>query len=124
VSVLAGQKKEDPERELMAREDEQASKMDAECGSPLVHFDARGKLKLYPVEDPAKLPEIVGELAAPGRTYLIKLASDAVHAELKPWNGREVTLMGKLRCEGKYFIVRGISGGGAPPKPKTNPRRM
>lgn len=128
--AAARDKKEDAakaERELIAREDEQAAKLadpnkDGYSDNPLVYFQARGKLTLQPPDGAG--PDVVGQFVASDRGYLVKLAGPDFLKTLKIYDGKEVTLQGKLRAEGKYFVVNGVAGGGAPPVQRTNKRRI
>jgi hypothetical protein len=128
LSAAASHAKEDAaakaEADLIAREDEQARRLDGESPSPLVHFDAKGKLALLAEDDPERKNNIVGTFSSDKGTFLVKTTSDVILKLIAPYDKKEVTLIGKLRGEGKYFIVDGVGGGGAPPAAKTNKKRI
>ena len=112
------------ERELLSREEEAVRNMDGDAISPLKSFDARGKLYLYPPGEAAAETGVIGTFSAAQRVFLVKLESPDVLQKIQPFNNKEVMLTGKLRAEGKYFIVSGLGGGGAPPVQKTNRKRI
>ena len=43
-----------------------------------------------------------------GKGYQLKTASDAVFEKLAPFDGKLVTVTGKVRVNGKYLIVQSI----------------
>lgn len=112
------------EAALIAREDEEAGKLDGESMSPLKHFDAKGKLTLYGTDDPEKTGTAIGVFTCEKGTFIVRASSPTIQKLVEPYDKKEVTLIGKLRGEGKYFIVDGVGGGGAPPVAKTNRKRI
>jgi hypothetical protein len=108
----------------IAKEEEAAAKLDGESMDPLKNFSARGKFVLLPDGDERKTEDVIGQFATPQRVYLVKPMFPASREILKALNGKEVTLMGKLRAEGKYFIVEDSSGGGAKPVEKRSKRKL
>ena len=128
ATAFAANSKEDAaakaEAELIAREDQQARTLDGDSPSPLIHFDVKGKLALYAEDDPERKNNVIGVFSTEKGTFLVKASSDTILKLITPYDKKEVTLIGKLRGEGKYFIVSGVGGGGAPPVAKTNKKRI
>lgn len=120
--------KEDPkakaEAELIAKEDDEARRLGGENASPLVHYYAKGKLNFYAPDDPERKNDVYGVFATDKGTYIVKVPNPTVLKLIEPYDRKETTLIGKLRGEGKYFIVEGIGGGGAPPVAKSNKKRI
>jgi hypothetical protein len=112
------------EAAVIANEEELAAKLDGESNNPLKSFSARGKLKLFAEDDERKSGDVIGEFITPQRSFLVKPMYDASRKILGSLNGKEVTLMGKLRAEGKYFIVEDASGGGAKPVERKSKRKL
>jgi len=64
---------------------------------------------------------------AQGRTYRVKLENPALGKELASYNGKVVTLGGKIRNQGRYFIVAEIltqAGNFTPAQSNTAPGRL
>jgi len=112
------------EAAVIAKEEAEAAQLDAESNNPLKNFVARGKFLLLPEGDERKNDQVLGELRTGNAVYLVKPMYDESRKILTTLNGKEVTLMGKLRAEGKYFIVEDSSGGGAKPVEKRNKRKL
>jgi len=92
-----------------AEEDAAEEKLDSETLKRLFE----GKLVLS--GENTENPEIVGVFVSAGKTYQLKLADPVLLAELKPLQNKPITLNGKIRNKGKYFIVVGVQTGGAAP---------
>lgn len=122
VSCSAAEDK--AEADIIAKEEVEATKLDGESNSPLKNFVARGKFMLLPEGDERKTEQVLGELRTANASYLVKPMYDESRKILSGLHGKEVTLMGKLRGEGKYFIVEDSSGGGAKPVEKRNKRKL
>lgn len=71
-----------------------------------------GKLILTPQSEN---PDVVGVFQSSGRAFLLKLDNPALLNTLKTHNGKEVTLVGRPRNQGKYFLAWGIDLPSAPP---------
>jgi hypothetical protein len=114
-SALAGEKKKDPVAEAeateAAAEEEAESKMDPEKLRRLFE----GKLVLFPVEEGGEAKVIIGQLAGKNFNYLLKVETEAVRNQLKEFNNKEVSVIGKVRNQGKYLIVSSVMRGGAAP---------
>jgi hypothetical protein len=67
-------------------------------------------------------PDVVGSLATTAtKLYLLKLADPTLMKKLVGYNGKQVSLMGKLRNQEKYLIVSAIAeatGSAAPDRKK------
>jgi hypothetical protein len=72
-----------------------------------------GKVILTPKQD--ENPDVVGVFQSSGHAFLLKLDSPTLLNTLKTHNGKEVTLMGRPRNQGKYFLAWGIDLPSAPP---------
>jgi hypothetical protein len=73
--------------------------------------------------------DIPGVFVAQGRTYQVKLQDNALREKLAPFNGKAVTLGGKIRNQGKYFIVEDVltqaaDGAYSPAQSHTAPGRL
>jgi hypothetical protein len=103
-------------KELSAEEKEAQAEEEAESklNQDLVQIRFEGKLMLYGEPDQSN-PVIVGTFTSSGRVYLLKVAEPPQVARLKEYNGKTVTLIGKIRNSGKYFVFRDIIEGGAAP---------
>lgn len=123
-SVAHSSAEEKNEAAIIAKEEEEAAKLDGESNNPLKNFSARGKFFLLAATDERRTEEVIGEFRTAAGTYLVKPMYEASRKILADQNGKEVTLMGKLRGEGKYFIVEDASGGGAKPVEKKNKRKL
>jgi hypothetical protein len=71
-----------------------------------------GKVILTPQEK--ENPDVVGVFQSSGRTFLLKLENPSLLNTLKAHNGKEVSLVGRPRNQGKYFLAWGIDQPGAP----------
>jgi hypothetical protein len=60
-------------------------------------------------------PDVVGVFQSSGRAFLLKLEDSTLLGTLKTYNGKEVTLVGRPRNQGKYFLAWGIDLPSAPP---------
>ena len=116
VSAAEKPKKIDPEKEaeskLMQAEDEAELALSDHLKS---EYD--GKISLYPVEQGQQLPDVVGTFITSGRIHLLKLTSPTLYTSLLPFNNKDVTMVGKIRANGKYFIAGAVmmkSDGAAP----------
>jgi len=71
---------------------------------------------------------IPGVFVVKGHVYQLKLANEELRGRLKPFNGKRVTLGGKIRNQGKYFILEEVltQPGGAyvPAQAHTAPGRL
>jgi hypothetical protein len=83
-----------------------------------------GKLALFPEGSRPHGPEVLGTFACQdGRSFLVKLAFASLLSELKKHDQGTVTLFGKIRVKGKYFIVQAVDepSPGPPRQPRTRP---
>lgn len=86
----------------------------------------RGKyLQTAPQEGRDDIP---GVFVVAGKAYQVKLALEGLRKQLAPFNGKQVTLGGKIRNRNKYFIVEEVltQPGGAftPAQAHTAPGRL
>jgi len=94
-----------------AEEDAAEEKLDSETLKKLFE----GRMALTPDGPDKENPEVVGVFVSEGKTYQLKLTDPELLKELKPLQNKPITLNGKIRNKGKYFIVVGIMSGGAAP---------
>ena len=75
-----------------------------------------GRLALNPVQDGETADTVVGAFATKEGTFQLKFAPEAaaLRKTLMQKNGKDVTLIGKLRNERKYFVVTSMIPGGTP----------
>lgn len=88
-------------------------------------FSARGRLRLALVEEGQTPPAILGIFTADGKSYQVKIANEALRAQLLPFDNKDIALGGKVRNKGKYLIVEEvIIGSGTPAATLRNPRGL
>lgn len=51
---------------------------------------------------------IVGTFTIGGKAHLLRMETPALYNELKKVNGKTVTLTGKVRVSGKYFVAQSV----------------
>lgn len=72
--------------------------------------------------------DIPGVFVVNGRAYQVKLGAEALRDQLAKFNGRMVTLSGKIRNQSKYFIVEEVltqpEGSFVPAQAHTAPGRL
>ena len=62
-----------------------------------------------PGPDASAQPEgVVGTFTINGKDYLLKTVTPHLLGDLKKLNGKTVTLIGKIRVNGKYFIAQAV----------------
>ena len=93
---------EDPEAAQAAREEA----LEDEKGTENFQILFEGRLFLGAAEEGTK--DVVGIFRCEKRTYQLKLAQPELLPKLKPHNGKTVTLKGRPRVNGKYFVAQGI----------------
>ena len=71
-------------------------------------------------------PRMLGVFRSGKRAYQVKVAEESLRKELTKFNGKFVTLGGKIRNNGKYLIVQEIlsRAGGLAPSSNSSPARM
>jgi hypothetical protein len=94
-----------------AEEDAAEEKLDSETLRRLYE----GKFALHPEGQTPESPDVVGVFVSEGKSYQLKLAAPELLKELKPLAGKVVTLNGKIRNKGKYFIAVSVTHSGAAP---------
>ena len=72
-----------------------------------------GKVILTPKQE--EHPDVVGVFQYSGHSFLLKLDKKDLLTTLKTCNRKEVTLVGRPRNKGKYFLAWGIELSGAAP---------
>jgi len=117
-SAEAGEAKPKPKKDplLVAEEKEAQAEDEAEAKLDLDSIQRRfeGKVALYPEPDAAN-PSVVGTFSVGAQVYLLKIQEPQRITKLKPFDGKSVTLVGKMRNSGKYFICSDVIEGGAAP---------
>jgi len=71
-------------------------------------FEQEGRLALANYVMDKERPSVVGVFNSRGRTYQLKLEKESLRKELAKFNGKKVTLGGKVRNKGKYLIVQEV----------------
>jgi hypothetical protein len=71
--------------------------------------------KLVLTQEQKDAPDVVGVFHASGHAYLLKLENSVLLNSIKPYNGKEITLVGRPRNQGKYFLAWGVDLPSAPP---------
>src|SRR5258706_3671598 len=101
----------DAEAKKAEAEDEAARKKNPEQ----ITEEHSGKLTLYNKEqrDEEQESGIVGTFTTAKNTHLVKLESAKTLEDLKPFDGKQCTLQGKIRNAGKYIIVKSVVLSGA-----------
>jgi hypothetical protein len=75
-------------------------------------------------DDSAENPKIIGTFTVDKIEYRVELSRDSLRQELEALNGKTVSMSGKIRDNGKTFIVQTIERGGPPPAAFSNPRGL
>jgi hypothetical protein len=100
------QKKEEEEA---AREDDAARNKITDAFTK--EASLRGRVALYVEPQDG----ILGVFTTADRAYFLKAENEKLASDLKKFEGKEVTLGGKIRNQGKYFIVQEIPAPEPPP---------
>ncbi|HYG76705.1 MAG TPA: hypothetical protein VEK08_17000 [Planctomycetota bacterium] len=117
AGVYAGESKAPKKDSLLVAEEKEAQAEDeaeAKLDPETIQRRFEGKLALYPEADPAN-PIIVGTFSVGTNVYLLKVADAQQVTRLRQYSGKVVTLVGKIRNSGKYFIYSDVIEGGAAP---------
>ena len=71
-------------------------------------------------------PSVLGIFRSGKGIYQVKVAEESLRKELNKFNGKMVTLGGKVRNKGKYLIVQEVltQPGRLAPASNTSPARM
>jgi len=107
TAAYAGQ----PKKETAEEAEEKAAALEEQAEKLLTEKEQffrqiNGKIVLSPIDPAEPSPKVVGTFYAEnGATYLLKVADSKLLRELLPNNNKKVMLAGKIRNEGKYFIV-------------------
>jgi hypothetical protein len=101
------------EAETYAREDKEDEKMKFNptfktAFEGIVRVDA-ADISATPGPDAGARPEgVVGTFSFGGKDYLLKMESPRLIEDLRKVNGKSVTLTGKIRVNGKYFVAQSV----------------
>jgi hypothetical protein len=76
----------------------------------------RGRLSLNPAQDGDTIDTPAGFFTTKQATYVLKCQTLDFRKTLWQYNNKDLTLTGKIRVQGKYFVAISIEGGGAPPE--------
>lgn len=99
----------DEEAAIMALEDETEAALPTHKKPP---GSVAGRVQLKS-DAVAEEGAVVGLLTAQDRAYLLRLSRPDVLPILQRFNGKTVTVMGKIRMQGKYLVAEGVQ----PPAP-------
>ena len=116
---LAAEEKDSDEekerKEAAAEEQKEAEK----SGLAFRPVTLKGRLALNPIQDGETAETVVGAFATKEGVFQVKFDREAaeLRKSLLARNGKEMTLIGKLRNQRKYFVVTGEIAGGSPPAP-------
>jgi hypothetical protein len=115
--IVAEQSEEQTEQEKeAAREaEENAAKAAKPNDSYASESTVKGKVIIFPQPQEEEVP---GAFNVGSKIYLLKVREEALKKEIIALNGKTVALAGKVRNDGKYFVVEGI------PKAEPKPPRM
>ena len=102
-------------KEAAAEESNEATK----SGLAFRPVTLKGRLTLNPIQDGETAESVVGAFATAEGVFQVKFDRQAaeLRKSLLVKNGKEVTLIGKIRNQRKYFVVTGEIAGGTPPAP-------
>ena len=92
----------DPEAAQAAREEAFENEQGTE------NFQVLFEGKVFLAAEKKSENGVVGVFRAAKRTYQLKLERPELLPQLKPHNGKVVTLKGRPRVNGKYFVAQGI----------------
>lgn len=94
----------DDEAAIMAQEEKAEEELPLDKKPP---GSLLGRVQLQNAPDDAE-NGVVGHFIVGTRGYLLRLARPEVWEQLRKHNGETVTLFGKVRMRGKYFIAEGL----------------
>jgi len=104
---------EEKEAKKAAEEDAQEA---ATSGTAFRAVTLKGRLTVNPIQDGDTVRTVAGSLATVQGTFVLKVESMRFREVLAKHDGKDVTLIGKMRNEGKYFVALSIDAPGFTPK--------
>jgi len=116
--AASADKKAEAERQQEAREDAAA---EGKRGELPFEAQVRGTIRLQ-VPESEKNSGAVGIFETPQATYLLKLGRPELQKLIEAHDGKQVLLDGRIRNDGKYFIVENVNVPLAPTPRKTGGR--
>ena len=106
-NLRAEDKKQTPEqREAAEAEAEEKDEIATQGEQAKRIFE--GRLSVDAIEEGKEPPSVVGSFTSEGKTYALKITSPDLYAQLKKFDGKQVTLIGRPRNQEKYFVANGI----------------
>jgi hypothetical protein len=126
-AVSAEKTKAEQAEEAEAAAEERALEKQGRLPEDGYEFTAPGRLALATHTMDEDRPSVVGIFTAYGKTYQLKLAEASLRKKLEKFNGKTVTLGGKIRNTGKYLIVQAVltqPGRFRPVSGRSSPGRM
>lgn len=103
----AADTKKDLEAEKEAKQAaEEESREQRETGWAYKPVNLRGRISLLPIQDGDTANTVAGSFATQQGTFLLKFEKmDLRRLMLREYNNKDITLVGKVRNEGKYFVA-------------------
>jgi hypothetical protein len=105
----------DQEKEAAREAEENVARAAKPNDSYAAESTLKGRVIIFPQPQEEEVP---GAFNVGSKIYLLKVREAGLMKELQALNGKTVALAGKIRNDGKYFIVEGI------PKAEPKPPRM
>jgi hypothetical protein len=112
-AAQSDQAQKDREAEEEAREDQQKAATPRDSFMSESAF--KGRIAIF---DEPESQDTPGTFTVGAKVYLLKVRNDDLKAKIRALNRKEVVLAGKVRNQGKYFVVESI------PEPPPPPPRM
>jgi hypothetical protein len=115
--IVAAQSEEQTaqEKEAAKEAEEDAARAAKPKDSYTSESTVKGKVIIFPQPQEEEVP---GAFNVGSKIYLLKVREATLMKEIIALNGKTVALAGKVRNDGKYFVVEGI------PKSEPKPPRM
>ncbi|MCY3018097.1 MAG: hypothetical protein NTW87_03575 [Planctomycetota bacterium] len=126
ASVCAAEKK-DPKKETEEEKEakkaaEEEAREAATSGLAFKPVTLKGRVELIPIQDGDTINTVAGAFTTNQGSFLLRFETMALRRALLRENPKEAVLNGKIRNDGKYFVVTSIEGGnGQRPTPVVTP---
>ena len=117
TNSTASEKTQKKDPQLAAEEKEAQAEEDAEqtLDPDSIKRLFQGKFTVYKSEEAEMAPDVIGAFTADNHIYLVKASAPGVTQKLLLNDGKQTTLVGKVRNQGKYIIVQEVAESGAVP---------
>jgi hypothetical protein len=111
----ADKKKETEEEKEAKRAAEEEAEELATSGLEFKGVSLAGTVQLNEIKDGDTANTVAGSFITAKGTFLLKFNTMELRKAMMARNNKEVLLVGKIRNDGKYFVVMSVPEGNAPP---------